>query len=87
MKNYWIRKDIDVERRAATVISELVIIQLAIVGVKIYQQTKVINELSSDRWRRRNHKWLELPARPPYDFDFKGISLQLPRNSYISLGL
>jgi len=26
MKNYWIRKDIDVERRAATVISELVII-------------------------------------------------------------
>ena len=27
----------------------------------------------------------KLPARPPYSFDFEDISLQLPRNSYISL--
>ena len=29
----------------------------------------------------------KLPARPPHGFDFKGVSLQSPRNSHISLGL
>jgi len=33
MKNCWIRKDIDVERHAAAVISKLVIIWPAIVGI------------------------------------------------------
>jgi len=50
MKNCRIRKDIDVEKCTATVISKLVVVWPAIVGVKIYQWTKVINELSSDGW-------------------------------------
>jgi len=36
MKNCWIRKDINVERRAAAVISKLIVVWLAIVGIKIY---------------------------------------------------
>ena len=43
-------------RRAAAATSELVVAWPAIVGIKIYQWTKVTNGLSGDGWRRRNHE-------------------------------
>ena len=43
------------------------------VGVKIYQWTEVASELSGDGWRRRNHEWLQLPARPLVALIFEGV--------------